>query len=92
MPRERTPPPPPTRGQILGRNWDKSLKSFPPCYSVTSANGFYSASPLRKSGLKLVYNLNMVYGNIKSENSQDNAQIPQRHFTYNVHEFNFRLG
>ncbi len=22
-----------TRGRILGRNWDKSLKSFPPCYS-----------------------------------------------------------
>jgi hypothetical protein len=21
------------RGRILGRNWDKSLKSFPPCYS-----------------------------------------------------------
>ncbi len=21
-----------TRGRILGRNWDKSLKSFPPCY------------------------------------------------------------
>ncbi len=21
------------RGQILGRNWDKSLKSFPPCFS-----------------------------------------------------------
>jgi hypothetical protein len=22
-----------TRRRILGRNWDKSLKSFPPCYS-----------------------------------------------------------
>ncbi len=22
-----------TRGRILGRNWDKSLESFPPCYS-----------------------------------------------------------
>ncbi len=21
------------RGRILGRNWDKSPKSFPPCYS-----------------------------------------------------------
>jgi hypothetical protein len=20
-------------GRVLGRNWDKSLKSFPPCYS-----------------------------------------------------------
>jgi hypothetical protein len=31
--------------QILERNWDKSLKSFPPCYSVTSTNGFYSPPP-----------------------------------------------
>jgi hypothetical protein len=23
----------PSRGRILGRNWDKSLRSFPPCYS-----------------------------------------------------------
>jgi hypothetical protein len=29
------------RGRILGRNWHKSLKSFPPCYSVNSTNGFY---------------------------------------------------
>jgi hypothetical protein len=21
-----------SRGRILGRNWDKSLKTFPPCY------------------------------------------------------------
>ncbi len=32
------PPPPPqhmTRGGILGGNPDRSLKSFPPCYSQT---------------------------------------------------------
>ncbi len=29
----------------LGRNWDKRLKSFPPCYSVTSINEFYTPSP-----------------------------------------------
>jgi hypothetical protein len=23
-------------GRILGHNWDKSLKSFPPCYSQSS--------------------------------------------------------
>jgi hypothetical protein len=27
-------PPPPPRSRILGRNPDKSLKSFPPCYSL----------------------------------------------------------
>jgi hypothetical protein len=34
---------------------------------------FYSPPPLRKSGLKLVCNVNNVYGNLKSENSQDYA-------------------
>jgi hypothetical protein len=106
-----------TWGRILGRNRNKSLKSFPPCYSQSpSTNGFYSPSlgvtkrrrkswlwrkswlnnsalvyetishwvqlciwspnklwrsnsifnlcplPLRKSGLTLVSNINIVYG------------------------------
>ncbi len=56
------------RGRILGCNWDKSLKSFPPCYSTTS-NGFYSIPlPLNKSSLKLVCNVNIVNGNLKSVN------------------------
>jgi hypothetical protein len=33
---------------------------------------------LSKSGLKLVCNVKVVYGNLKSENSQDHAQKPQR--------------
>ncbi len=60
-------------GQILGRNWDKSLKSFP------SSNIFYPHPPhLSKSGVKLVCNVNIVYGNLKSENPQDYDQKPQR--------------
>jgi hypothetical protein len=44
-------------------------------FTVTSANGFYSAHPTpSKSGLKLVCNENIVYRNLKSENSQDYAQ------------------
>ncbi len=35
--------------------------------------------PLSKSGLKLAYN---VSGNLKSENSQDYAQKPQRNCTF----------
>jgi hypothetical protein len=35
-----------------------------------------------KIGLKLVCNVNIVYGNIKSENSQDYAQKPQRNCTF----------
>jgi hypothetical protein len=37
---------------------------------------------LSKSGLKLVSNVNTVYGNRKSENSQDYAQKPQRNCTF----------
>jgi hypothetical protein len=62
-------------GRILGRNWDKSLKSFPPCYSKSPLMmDFTPPPPLRKNGLKLVCNVNIVYGNLKSENSQDYAQ------------------
>ncbi len=65
------------RGRILGRIRDKSFRVFllaihdPP------------PSPPNKSGLKLVCNVNhCVYGNLKSENSQDYAQKPQRNCTF----------
>jgi hypothetical protein len=53
-------------------------------FTVTSTNGFYSSLPplLSKSGLKLVCNVNIVYGNLKSENSQDYAQTPQPNYTF----------
>jgi hypothetical protein len=35
-----------------------------------------------KSGLKLVCNVNILYGNLKSENSQDYAQKTQRNCTF----------
>ncbi len=41
-------------------------------FTVTSTNGFY-IPPLSKSNLKLVCDVNIVYGNIKSENSQYDA-------------------
>ncbi len=76
-----------TRGRILGRNWDKSLKSFLPCHSqsllLTNLNP--PTPPLSKSGLKLVCNVNILYGNLKSENSQDDAQ--QTSTKLYVHEF-----
>ncbi len=43
--------------------------------------------PLSKSSLKLVYNANIVYGNLKSANSPDCAQKPQRKLY--IHEFSF---
>ncbi len=63
-----------SRDRILGRNWDISLKGFPLCYSQSPLLPL----PLSKSGLKLVCNVNIVYGNLKSENFQDYAQKPQR--------------
>jgi hypothetical protein len=75
-----------TRGRILGRNWEKSLKSFSPCYSNSQSPQLTdftpSPPPLSKSGLKLVCNVNIVYGNLNSENSQDYAQKPQRNCTF----------
>ncbi len=37
---------------------------------------------LNKSDLKLVCNVNIVYGNLKSENSQDYAQKPYQNCTF----------
>ncbi len=37
---------------------------------------------LSNSGLKLICNVNIVYGNIKCENSQDYSQKPQRNCTF----------
>ncbi len=51
-------------------------------FTVTSTNRFTS-SPLSKSGLKLICNLNTLYKeNLKSENSHDNAQKPHRNCTF----------
>ncbi len=60
------------RGRILGRNWDKRLKS-------SHLNLYHP--PLSKSGLKLVWNINIVHGNLKY-NSQDYAQKPQGNCTF----------
>jgi hypothetical protein len=60
-------------GRILVRKWDKSLESFPPCFSEAPP-----PHPPSKSGLKLVCDVNIVHGNLKSENCQDYAQKPQK--------------
>ncbi len=72
-----------TRGRILGRNWDKSLQSFPPCYSQSHLLlDFTPPPPLSKGVLELVCNVNIVYGNLNSENSQVYAQKPQKNCTF----------
>jgi hypothetical protein len=67
--------------RILGSYWDKSLKSF--LFTITSTTDFTPQPPLRKSGLKLVCNVNIVHGGLKSENSQDYSMALY------VHEFGF---
>ncbi len=42
----------------------------------------FTSPPPSKSGLKLVCNVNIVYGNPKSENSEDYDQKPQRNSTF----------
>jgi len=81
------------RGRILGQNLDKSLKSFPPCYSqVTSTYiSIYSNSRNLYKFLHFSYCIETIppshglkdpYRNLKSENSQDYAQKPQKNCTF----------
>ncbi len=71
-------------GRIHGRNCDKSLKSFPPCYSQSPLLTDFTPlppPPPGKSGLKLVCEVNIVYPSLKSENSQETHK-PQRNCTF----------
>jgi hypothetical protein len=52
-------------------SWTKEFSSL--LYTVTST-----------SGLKLVYYVNFLYGNLKFENSQDYAQKPQRNCAFMI--------
>jgi hypothetical protein len=75
-----------TRGQILGRNWDKSLKSVPPCFLQsplqTDFNPLTPPPPLEQKLFETGLQVNIVHGNLKSENSQDYAQKPQRNCAF----------
>jgi hypothetical protein len=68
----------PADAEFLDVIGTKSLKCFPPCSPQSPLLKDFTPPPLRKSGLKLVCNVNIVYGNLKSENAQDYAQKPQR--------------
>jgi hypothetical protein len=77
------------RGRILGRNPDKSLRSFPPAIHSHSPNLLqflqlsYRTVRSKEKGRKadgkqypLLYGLRNPYRNTKSENSQDYALKP----------------
>jgi hypothetical protein len=71
-----------SRGRILGRNGDKMLRVFLIAYSQSS-NEFTPSLPLSKSNLKLVCNVNNLYRNLKSKNSQDyDVQKCQQNCTF----------
>ncbi len=72
------------RDRILGRDWDKSLNSFPPCFSQSPLLQISPPSPppAPEQGLKLVCNVSIVYGNLKSENSKDYAKKPYKNCTF----------
>jgi hypothetical protein len=65
----------------------KSLQSFPPCLVISTTDFTPPPPPPRKSGLKLVCNVNIVDRNLKSENSQDYG--PETSMKLYVHEFAF---
>ncbi len=66
--------------RILGSNWDKSLKSYPPAiHSRFYQRILLPPPPLSKRCLKLFSNVNIVYRSLKS---QDYAQKPQWNCTF----------
>jgi hypothetical protein len=77
--------------RILGKNLDKSLKSVPPCYSQSPLQllwDFFFFKLLATSYISTIYISYHLYDlrhpsrNLKSENSQDYAQKPQRDCTF----------
>jgi hypothetical protein len=78
-----------TRGRILECNWDKSLKSFPPCYSQSPLLMDIPPAPhTGKSGLKLVCNVNIIY----AWKPQLSRLCPETSTKLYVHEFDFRFA
>ncbi len=74
------PPVPNPEAEFLDLIWTKVLRVYllACLQSPLPTESTLPPPPPTKSGLKLVYNENFVYGNLKSESSQDYGQKPQR--------------
>jgi hypothetical protein len=59
-----------TEAEFLDVIGIKVMIVYPLAIQSHSTNRFYSASTLSKSGLKRVCSVNIVYGNLKSQNSR----------------------
>ncbi len=76
-------------GRILGRNWDKSLRSFPPCYSQSPLQMDSTPPPpppVSKSGLKLVCNEKLY---TETSSLRTLKIMPRNLSKMYVHEFGF---
>ncbi len=62
-------------GRIFGRNWDKSLRTFPRCYSLSPLLTDFTPCPQTAPSSRRT--LKILPTNLMSENSQDYAQKPQ---------------
>ncbi len=77
------------RGRVLGRNCDKGPKVLR-VFLLAIYSHLYShlykrillPPPLEQKWFETGCNVNIVYGNLKSENSQDYAQKPQRNCAF----------
>jgi hypothetical protein len=56
--------------------------NFSPCYSQSPQLTDFIPPPSSKSGLKPVGNVNIVYGNLSSENSEDYVQKLKQNCTF----------
>jgi hypothetical protein len=68
-----------SRWRILGRNWDKIVTSFPPCYSQLPLLTDFT-SPLLWA--KAVWNWFVMYTWYRKPKSENSIQKPQRNCTF----------
>ncbi len=80
-------------GRILERNWDKSLKSSPSCYSQSPILTDFTPPPqFSKSGLKLVCNVNTKHYIRKPQAWELSRLCPETSTKLYVHDFGFCSG
>jgi hypothetical protein len=77
--------------EFLGVIGTKVLRVSSLLFTVASTNGFSPPPPPQQKRIETGLYYNILYGNLKSENSKDQRLCPepQRNFEIHVHEFGF---